>query len=77
MISLLLLTLVGVTPDEMIADYELSRPDPERDELLAREHSSVRDAILGALAGLNIDSYLGMGGVGQDELAVIRQRLLG
>jgi protein-tyrosine phosphatase len=77
LIALLLLTLVGVTSDEMIADYELSRPDPERDELLAREHSSVRDAILGALAGLNIDSYLGMGGVGQDELAVIRQRLLG
>jgi hypothetical protein len=35
-IALLLLALVGVTPDEIIADYELS-PDPERDELLARE----------------------------------------
>jgi protein tyrosine/serine phosphatase len=35
-IALLLLALVVVTPDEIIADYELS-PDPERDELLVRE----------------------------------------
>ena len=75
-IALLLLALVGVTPDEIIADYELS-PDPERDELLAREHSSVRDAILSALAGLNIDSYLSMGGISQDDLAAVRKRLLG
>jgi protein-tyrosine phosphatase len=75
-IALLLLALVGVTPDEIIADYELS-PDPERDELLAREHSSVREAILGALEGLNIDNYLSMGGVSQDDLAAVCKRLLG
>jgi protein-tyrosine phosphatase len=75
-ITLLLLALAGVSQDEMIADYELS-PDPERDEILVREHSSVRDALLGALAGLNIDSYLGMGGVSQDELTAVRERLLG
>jgi protein-tyrosine phosphatase len=75
-IALLLLALVGVTPDDIIADHELS-PDPERDELLVREHSSVRDAILSALAGLNIDSYLSMGGVSQDDLATVRKRLLG
>jgi protein-tyrosine phosphatase len=74
-IALLLLALVGVTPDEIIADYELS-PDPERDELLAREHSSVREAILSTLEGLNIDRYLGMGGVSQDDLTAIRKRLL-
>jgi protein-tyrosine phosphatase len=75
-IALLLLALAGVTPDEIIADYELS-PDPERDELLAREHSSVRDAILGTLAGFNVDSYLSMGGASQADLAAIRKRLLG
>ena len=75
-IALLLLALVGVTPDEIIADYELS-PDPERDELLARENSSVREAILGALAGLNVDSYLSMGGVSPADLAAVRKRLLG
>jgi protein-tyrosine phosphatase len=75
-IALLLLALAGVTPDDMIADYELS-PDPDRDELLAREHSSVRDVILSTLAGLNIDSYLSMGGVSQDDLTAVRKRLLG
>ena len=75
-IALLLLALVGVTPDDIIADYELS-PNPERDELLAREHCSVRDAILGALAGLNVDNYLGTGGVSQDDLAAVRKRLMG
>jgi protein-tyrosine phosphatase len=75
-IALLLLTLAGVAQDEIIADYELS-PDPERDDILAREHSSVRDALLGALTGLNIDSYLSMGGVSQDDLAAVRKRLLG
>ncbi len=75
-IALLLLALGGITPDDIIADYELS-PDPDRDELLTREHSSVREAILNTLAGLPIDSYLSMGGVSQDELAAVRRRLLG
>jgi protein-tyrosine phosphatase len=79
-IALLLLALVGVTPDDIIADYELSfelSPDPYRDELLAREHSSVRDALLSAFEGLNIDGYLSMGGATQDDLAAVRKRLLG
>ncbi len=75
-IALLLLALVGVIPDEIIADYELS-PDPFRDELLAREHSSVREAMLSSLEGLDLDSYLLMGGVSQDDLAAVRKRLLG
>lgn len=75
-IALLLLALAGVAPDEIIADYELSL-DPERDELLAREHTSVREVILSALEGLNIESYLSMGGVDQVDLAAIRKRLLG
>ncbi len=75
-IALLLLALVGATPEEIVADYELSL-DPERDELLAREHSSVREALFGALDGLNIDSYLIAGGVSHDDLVAIRRRLLG
>jgi hypothetical protein len=57
-------------------DYELS-PDPERDEILAREHSSVQNAVLGAIEGLNIDNYLRMGGASQEDLAAVRKRLLG
>lgn len=75
-IALLLLALAGVMPEDIIADYELS-PDPERDELLASEHSSVQDAIFGALAGLDIDNYLRMGGASEDDLAAVRERLLG
>jgi protein-tyrosine phosphatase len=75
-ITLLLLALVGVKLDEIITDYELSS-DPERDEILAREHSSVQDAMLKALEGLNIDLYLAMGGVSQDDLSTVRKRLLG
>jgi protein-tyrosine phosphatase len=76
MIALLLLALVGVTPEDMIADYELS-PDPDRDEILAREHASVREVILSTLAGLDIDRYLRMGGASQADLAAVRKRLLG
>lgn len=75
-IALLLLALAGVMPEDIIADYELS-PDPERDELLASEHSSVQDAVFGALAGLDIDNYLRMGGASEDDLAAVRERLLG
>jgi protein-tyrosine phosphatase len=75
-IALLLLALVGVAPDEIIADYELS-PDPERDEILVREHSSVREALFGAINELDMDSYLRMGGASQEDLASIRKRLLG
>jgi protein-tyrosine phosphatase len=74
--ALLLLALAGVTPEDIIADYELS-VDPERERILTREQSSVREALLGALAGLDLDSYLGLGGVSPDELAAVRQRLLG
>jgi protein-tyrosine phosphatase len=79
-VSLLLLALAGVIPDEIVADYEISfeqNPDPYRDELLVREHSSVREAVLGALEGLDIDEYLLSGGATHDDLAAIRKRLLG
>jgi len=71
-----LLALIGVAPEDIIADYELSL-DPRRDELLEREYSSVRDAMLSALEGLDIEGYLLMGGASQDDLAAVRVRLLG
>jgi protein-tyrosine phosphatase len=75
-IALLLLTLAGVATDEILADYELS-PDPEREKLLARQQSSVREAVLGALTGQNIVRYLYSGGLTQEDLTAVRQRLLG
>ena len=75
-IAVLLLAFAGVTLDDIVADYEQSL-DPKRDELLARENSSVRDAMFNALEGLNIDSYLIRGGASQRDLAAVRKRLLG
>ncbi|MBN1812173.1 MAG: tyrosine-protein phosphatase [Anaerolineae bacterium] len=75
-ITLLLLALAGVAQDEIVADYELT-PDPVRDELLAREHTSAHDVILGTLAWLDVEPYLLAGGASQEDLAAVRKRLLG
>jgi hypothetical protein len=75
-IALLLLALAGVAPDEILADYVLSH-DPERDEMLLNAHSSVSEAVLGALDGLDLVSYLCMGGASQEDLTAVRNRLLG
>ncbi len=74
-ISLLVLTLAGVALDEIVADYELS-VDSLRDKLLAKENSSVEQAMREALAGLGIESYLLAGGASLGGLAAIRQRFL-
>lgn len=74
-IAFLLLTLVGVAIDEIIIDYELSH-DPERDKILARKQLSARDSLMEAREGLNIDSYLLLGGVSQDDLCAVRKRFL-
>ena len=74
-ISLLLLALVGVTPDEIITDYLLSA-DQERDDLLAAKGTSVREVLLSTLGRLDVESYLGKGGVSGADLAAVRKRLI-
>jgi len=73
--TILLLASAGVMPDEIVADYELSL-DPEREVLLAREHTSTRQVIHATLDWLDIDAYLREGGLSQDDLAAVRARLL-
>lgn len=75
-IALILLALAGVTVDEIVADYELS-PDPEREEILAARHTSVREVLLDALEGLDMERYLHMGGASREDVAAVRWRLLG
>jgi len=75
LITLLLLALAGVAADDIIADYELS-PDCQRDELLARQHTSAREAILATLAWLDVGTYLRVGGLSQVDLTAVRERLL-
>jgi hypothetical protein len=74
-VTLLLLASVGVTVDDIVADYELS-VDPEREVLLAHEHTSTRDVLLTTLASLDIESYLREGGLSQTDLDAVRARLL-
>jgi protein-tyrosine phosphatase len=74
-IALLVLALAGVSPEDILADYELSI-DPEREEMLAREHTTTRETILATLASLDIDNYLLAGGLSQIDLDSIRTRFL-
>jgi protein tyrosine/serine phosphatase len=91
LISLLLLALVGVTPDDIAADYELStdRVRPlfaalgwddqgiEIERILTRRKTSARALLGDILASLDADAYLRRGGLGDDDLADLRARLLG
>lgn len=74
-IALLLLALVGVSPEDIVADYELSL-DPKREELLAGQHTTTREVILSTLASLEAENYLRQGGLTQTELDAIRTRFL-
>jgi protein-tyrosine phosphatase len=74
-ISILLLSLVGVAPEDILADYQLSI-DPEREELLAREGKSTREVILDTINHLNAEKYLISGGLSQTELDAIRTRFV-
>jgi protein-tyrosine phosphatase len=91
LITLLLLALVGVAPDEIVADYELSNvrlppfwaargePDQRREieAILRRKNTSARSLLLEILASLDAETYLRSNGLGEGELAAVRGRLLG
>ncbi len=75
-ITLLLLALAGVAPDDIAADYELS-PDPQRDELLAHRHTTTRAVILATLNSFDAGAYLRAAGLNDEDLAAVRARLVG
>lgn len=74
-IALLLLALAGVAPDDIAADYELSR-DPRREELVQAAGTTTRAALLATLAWLDVERYLLAGGLSRADLAAVRARLL-
>ena len=74
-ITLLLLTLVGVVAEDIVADYELSS-DPERDEILRAHETSSRKVILETIANLNVKTYLLEAGLSPEDLETARERLL-
>lgn len=74
-IAILLLALVGVSPDDIVADYELSI-DPAREDLLKEQNTTTRETILSTLAALDVEGYLRNGGLTQDDMSAIRARFL-
>ena len=74
-ITLLLLSLAGVSPDDIVADYELS-VDSIREELLASKNTTTHEVILSTLTSLDIDNYLLAGGLSQTDLNTLRERLV-
>lgn len=91
LISLLLLALVGVAPEDIASDYELSNLSLRRlwaergeddqcpviEEILRRKNTSARALLLDILASLDVDAYLRTGGLSDDDLTAVRARLLG
>jgi protein-tyrosine phosphatase len=87
----LLLALVGVAPERIAEDYELSTdrlpPLPARSgvhtqvwsprEALARRNTSARAVILAMLAAVDVEASLRAAGLKDQELATLRTRLLG
>ena len=90
LVTLLLLALVGVAPDDIASDYELSTEGVRRldaaleeedqgaviDEILSRKKTTSRALILDLLDSIDVERYLRSGGLEHDEVIAIRERLL-
>lgn len=91
LVCLLLLALAGVEPGDIADDYEASterlRALYERlgfgdvaarvDALVARHGTTVRAAVLDTLASLDAEATMRAAGLGDGEVAALRERLLG
>jgi protein-tyrosine phosphatase len=89
-IAMLLLALAGVNGEQIAADYALSserlrtryaalgEPDQGREleEFLAERGTSGPELIVATLASLDLAATLQRGGLGADELAAVRERVL-
>ena len=87
---LLLLALVGVEPEEIVADYELSNlrlpacwaargeedQRPIIEEVLTRKNTSARALLLDLLEWLDAEAYVRSAGLGGDDVAAVLSRLL-
>jgi hypothetical protein len=90
MIVLVLLALVGVSPDEIVADHALSadrlrirsehlgRSDEDitAQQQLRRANTSSEAAIMSTLASLDAERYLCAAGLRAGQIAAIRARIL-
>jgi protein tyrosine/serine phosphatase len=74
-ISLMLLSLLGVPDDVIVKDYVLS-PDSERDEILRSRNTTSEEVIRDTLKGLDMEAYLSDAGLSQVEIESIKARML-
>ncbi|MEU4404791.1 tyrosine-protein phosphatase [Streptosporangium sp. NPDC023963] len=91
LVTLLMLALVGVPAADIAADYELSaerlRPlfvklgeadeSPRIQAALARANTTAREVVTATVESLDVESYLRGAGLGDDDLAAARARLVG
>jgi len=74
---LLLLALAGVEPELIAADYELSGPaDADVEGFLADRGTTAGGVVVATLAELDVEEHLLDAGLGEVELASLRERLL-
>jgi hypothetical protein len=74
-IAMLMLALVGASPEDIVRDYELSI-DPKRDEILHERGTTNRKVIMETLDHLEVESYLLSAGLSRNDLEAARARLL-
>jgi hypothetical protein len=89
-VALLVLTLAGVEPEAIAADYALSEerlrvtyaargepdPAPSLNGYLAQQGTTARRALLEVLDGLDLRAHLGAAGLSAGDVAALRRRLL-
>jgi hypothetical protein len=75
LISILVLALAGVTPDDIAADYAMTAD--VLDEFLATQGTSARELVFTTLATLDVEAYVRAAGVTDGDLVALRDRLVG
>lgn len=90
LVTILLLTLMGVSAEKLVKDYEMSidrvklldaalgEPDQgtEIAQMLARKNTTLRDALLDLLASVDVEALLRGGGLQQEDIEALRSRFL-
>jgi protein-tyrosine phosphatase len=76
-IAMLVLALVGVAPELIAADYELSGPaDADVERFLTERGTSASDLIVATLGELDVEACLLAAGLREAELEALRERLV-
>jgi protein-tyrosine phosphatase len=76
-IAMLLLALVGVEPEAIVMDYELSGPaDDDVAAFLAERGTTAGQLIVETLAGLDVEAHLRAAGLTDEQLVRLAGRLV-